>query len=136
MSHDPSRPIGRILSSSETDQGVLIEAELLQGEGELESLRRRAGGGVTSRLSIAFHPDRRADRWSKSDGSVPLVSRRNVTIKETSAVLWPAYPGARVTGIYARTAAAVARHAESERVIREMTALSAEVRTRLAARRR
>jgi HK97 family phage prohead protease len=137
LSHDESRPIGRILSTRSTERGLEVEGELLGAAVELESIRARAAGGILSHFSIGFIPDRRKDVWEKPDRSgLPLVRRRGATIRELSVVLWPAYDSAKVVGIYARTAAAVARKASSDAMIAEMKALSAEVAPILAKRRR
>jgi phage head maturation protease len=107
---------------------VEVEAELLGSNEELESIRRRAGGGILAALSVGFVPNRSADVWHKPDArsGLPHVVRRGVEIREVSLVLWPAYDRARVTGIYARTAAASARHASSRAAIAATTAAVAD----------
>jgi HK97 family phage prohead protease len=137
VGHDQTRPTGRVLSSRSTGRGLEIEAELLGSDQELESIRRRAAGGVLSHLSIGFLPNPKRDEWHKPDRSgLPLVLRRGVTVREISLVLWPAFDGARVLGIHARTAAAVARHEASQRAIAEIQAMQAEIAPILAKRRR
>jgi HK97 family phage prohead protease len=137
VGHDQTRPTGRVLSSRSTERGLEIEAELLGSDQELESIRRRAAGGVLSHLSIGFLPDRKRDIWHKPDATgLPLVLRRGAQVREVSLVLWPAFDGARVLGIHARTAAAVARKASSDATIAEIQAMQAEIAPILAKRRR
>jgi HK97 family phage prohead protease len=137
LSHDESRPVGRILSTRSTAAGLEVEGELLGADVELESIRKRAAGGILSHMSVGFLPNRGLDIWEKPDASgLPLVRRRGAVIREVSIVLWPAYDNARITGIHARTAAAVARHEASERAIAETLAVSDEVAQYLASRRR
>jgi HK97 family phage prohead protease len=137
MSHDETRPIGRILSTQSTERGLEVTGELIGADVELESIRKRAAGGILSHVSIGFIPNRRLDRWEKPDGSgLPLVRRRGAVVREISVVLWPAYDNAKIIAITQRTAAAAARKESSDRMIAEMQALTAEVATRLAARRR
>jgi HK97 family phage prohead protease len=128
ISHDPTRPTGRILASRSTQLGVEVEAELLGSDQELQSIRARAAGGVLAALSVGFVPNHAADVWHKPDArsGLPHVVRRGVEIREVSLVLWPAYDRARVTGIYARTAAASARHASSRAAIAATTAAVAD----------
>jgi HK97 family phage prohead protease len=137
MGHDETRPVGRILSTRSTERGLEVEGELLGAAVELESIRNRAAGGILSHMSVGFIPNRKLDVWEQPDGSgLPLVRRRGAVVREISLVLWPAYDSAKVVGIYARTAAAVARKASSDAMIAEMKALSAEVAPILARRRR
>jgi HK97 family phage prohead protease len=137
MGHDETRPVGRILSTRSTERGLEVEGELLGAAVELESIRNRAAGGILSHMSVGFIPNRKLDVWEQPDGSgLPLVRRRGAVVREISLVLWPAYDSAKVVGIYARTAAAVARKASSDAMIAEMKALSAEVAPILAKRRR
>jgi HK97 family phage prohead protease len=137
MGHDQTRPVGRILSTRSTERGLEIEGELRGAAVEIESIRDRAAGGILSYVSVGFVPDRRKDEWKEPDRSgLPLVLRRGATIREISLVLWPAFSGAKVVGIYARTAAAVARKASSDATIAEIQAMQAEIAPILAKRRR
>jgi HK97 family phage prohead protease len=137
LSHDESRPIGRVLSTRSTAAGLEVEGELLGAAVELESIRARAAGGILSHFSIGFIPNRKLDVWEKPDRSgLPLVRRRGAVVREISLVLWPAYDSARVQGIHARTAAAVARHEASEAAIAAAQATLREVQPLLAKRRR
>jgi phage head maturation protease len=139
LSHDSTRPTGRILASRSTDRGLEIEVELLGSAQELESLRARAAGGVLAHMSVGFIPNHAADLWAKptarSEG-LPTVTRRGARIREVSLVLWPAFSLARVLGIHARSAAAEARKASSDAEIAATAKAVEEVAPLLARARR
>jgi len=136
MSHDQTRPTGRILLTKSTAEGLMIEGELLGSDDELESIRRRASGGVLSSVSVGFLPSPRDDEWSGPDKSgLPLVLRRRVILREISLVLWPAFDGARILKISQRTAAAMARKESSDKEIAAAMAVVAEAEAFLKRRR-
>lgn len=120
LSHDQARPTGRILLTRSTERGLEVEGELLGSDDELESIRRRAAGGVLSSVSVGFLPSPREDQWTGPDASgLPLVLRRGVVVKEISLVLWPAFDDARILSISKRTSGAEARKESSDRAIAE-----------------
>jgi HK97 family phage prohead protease len=137
LNHDDGRPVGRIRLSKSTGRGLEIEADLVGGDEEIESIRRRLAAGLQAGLSIGFFPDRDADEWRQpaTRGGLPLVVRRGVEIRETSLVVWPAYAGAGVTGVHVRTSVGERRHAESLEEIALAKKTSAEAEAWLAARR-
>jgi len=136
IGHDQNRPIGRIRTSRSTGRGLEVEADLIGGDDEVEGLRRRLGAGVQKALSIGFFPSQSDDVWQR-DGTTgpPVVTRRGVTIREVSIVVWPAYDGAIVTGVHAKTREGERRHAESVVAIATAKTAMAEADAYLTRRR-
>lgn len=116
LGHDQNRSVGRVLSSKSTSRGLAVECELLESDMELEGIRRRAGGGILSHMSIAFVPNHDLDEWHRPDKEtgLPLVIRKGVSVRELSAVTWPAYDGAKILGIHQKTAVAEQRRKSSD----------------------
>lgn len=135
INHRDDRPIGRVRSSRSTERGLEIEAELVGSDDEIQGLTRRIAAGIQARMSIGFHPSHEDDIWAapaRSGPALPLVTRRGVKIREVSIVVWPAYAGAVIEGIYERTARGETRHVESVVAI----ALARHTMAEVAARRR
>ena len=136
LSHDESRPIGRILSTRSTEKGLEIEAELLGSDEELASIRAKAQGGVLSSMSVGFRPNRKLDKWQPPDASgLPWVLRRGAEVREISVCLWPAFDSAKVLSIMQRTAASLARKEASDKAKAEAKVAIAEAKAFLKRRR-
>ncbi len=115
--HDTTRPLGRIDRMWIGPTGLEIEGTLVGSASELDGTRERVGAGVLAALSIGFINNDRLDRWTKptSRSGLPSVLRRGARVREISLVLWPAFDGAKVTGIRNRSE----RQAWSDQVLGE-----------------
>jgi uncharacterized protein len=96
--HD-TLPIGRALTLSETDEGLLAEllvSDTTAGRDVLTLVR----DGVATGLSVGFVPV--VDQWN-ADRSA--VTRRRAALIEVSVVAHPAYAGARIAAVRALASA-------------------------------
>lgn len=134
VGHDRTTPpAGVIVNAAPAHFGLGIEARLIGSEPELDGWRRRLAAGLMAGLSIGFVAAG-PQKWLRPtrSGQPPTVIRRGVKIHEVSLVCWPAYERAAVLSVNERTAADQTRHEESERMIAEWKAFSAELEARLS----
>lgn len=133
VGHDRARPpAGLVRTARISSRGVLIEAELVGSDDELEGWRRRFRQGLSAGLSVGFTRDRDRDLYEKPSrsGGFPVLRPRGVTIHEISIVQWPAYPSAGVISLSLRNALDQDRHERSERIIDEWNMKKATKRGR------
>ena len=128
MIREPSLPIIGVVRFVSTPRRPAIR----------DRTRQTIDADLLAGLSIRIFADREADEWRQpaTRGGLPLVVRRGVEIRETSLVVWPAYPGAVVSGVHVRTVDGERRHVESVVAIASARKASAEAEAWLAARRR
>lgn len=92
--HD-SLPIGRALSLTESDEGLLAEllvSDTSAGRDVLTLVR----DGVATGLSVGFVPQ--VDQWNHDRTA---VTRTRALLVEVSVVAFPAYPSARIANVRA-----------------------------------
>lgn len=94
--HDRQKlPLGKALKLDEQPAGLVGEFRVSatpDGDAALELIR----DGVLDSLSIGFKPVDTGDRWNTDR---TLVERTEVALMEVSAVAFPAYDGALISGV-------------------------------------
>ena len=94
--HDRQKlPLGKAMRLEEQTAGLVGEFRVSatpEGDAALELIR----DGVLDSLSIGFKPVDTGDRWNPDR---TLVERTEVALMEVSAVAFPAYDGALISGV-------------------------------------
>lgn len=136
VGHDRTRPpAGIVRTAGVSPRGVVIEAELVGSDDELEGWRRRFRQGLSSGLSVGFTQNRKRAVYEKPQrrGGLPVMRPRGLVVHEISLVQWPAYLAAGVVSVSVRTAEADEAqerrdqaHREGERFLNEVRMWQAE----------
>lgn len=133
VSHNRGVPAaGIVVSSGISRHGLAVEGRLVGSDAEIQGWRRRFEAGIMTCLSVGFAASG-TQEWRRPErqGAPPIIVRRGVQIVEISLVQWPAYLGAAMVSLNARTAASE----ESQRIIADAKAYLADVGAYLAGKR-
>lgn len=121
--HSSAEPVGRAVALREDTAGLYGEWKISKtprGDDLLELVR----DGVIDANSIGFVPV--TESTMVRSGTVPLVTRTEAKLREVSAVTFPAYEGAEISGVRSVSEDNLRRAVEFANELRAGNALSAE----------